>query len=50
MKDLVENIIDMRMAGFSMETIANALGCSTELIEQALDLINKIEDYYESRN
>jgi uncharacterized protein (DUF433 family) len=42
MKDLVQNVYDMHRAGFSIETIAQVLGCSIELIEETLELINKM--------
>jgi len=41
MKELIENIIDMHRAGFSMEAISETLGCSIEIVEQTLEHINK---------
>jgi uncharacterized protein (DUF433 family) len=40
MKELIENIIDMHRAGFSMEAISETLGCSIEMVEKALELID----------
>ena len=47
MKELMQDVMDMRQAGFSIEAIAKALNCSTELIASALEFINQIEEYYE---
>ena len=47
MKELIEDVLDMRQAGFSIEAIANALKCSTALVESAIEFINQIEEHYD---
>ena len=40
MKELIQNVLDMHKAGFSIETISDILDCSIEMVEEALELIN----------
>lgn len=47
MKNLVQEILEMKDAGFSIETIAWCLRCEIELVEQAIKLINEIEQHHE---
>lgn len=47
MKELIQDVMDMRRAGFNIEAIAKALGCSTELVESAIEFLNQIEEHYE---
>lgn len=46
MKELIQDLIDMRQAGFSIDAMAKALNCSTELVESAVEFINQIEEHY----
>jgi uncharacterized protein (DUF433 family) len=41
MKELIQNVVEMHRAGFSMEDISEILGCSIELVEETLEFINK---------
>jgi uncharacterized protein (DUF433 family) len=47
MKELMQDVLDMREAGFSIEAIANALKCSLALVESAIEFINQIEQHYD---
>lgn len=49
MKELIQDVIDMRKAGFSIEAIAKVLNCSTELVESAVEFLNQIEQHYENK-
>ena len=40
MKELIQNVLDMHKAGFSIESISQIIGCSVKMVEEALELIN----------
>jgi len=40
MKELIQNVLDMHRAGFSIEAISKILDCSIEIVEQTLEFIN----------
>jgi hypothetical protein len=50
LKHLIEDIEELSKQGYDTENLAKALNCYESVVEQVLDIINKIEIYHESRD